>query len=59
MCQLAKEPGKAYEAITLPEADAEAERYNLYASFFNIAYGEYAAWYNRTASLPRRGGWRY
>jgi hypothetical protein len=48
-----------YLLSRVAQADAEAERYNLYASFFNIAYGEYAAWYNRTASLPRRGGWRY
>ena len=48
-----------YLLSRVAQADAEAERYNLYASFFNIAYGEYAAWYNRTATLPRRGGWRY
>ena len=48
-----------YLLSRVAQANAEAERYNLYASFFNIAYGEYAAWYNRTASLPRRGGWRY
>jgi len=48
-----------YLLSRVAQADAEAERYNLYASFFNSAYGEYAAWYNRTASLPPRGGWRY
>ena len=48
-----------YLLSRVAQADAEAERYNLYASLFNSAYGEYAAWYNRTASLPRRGGWRY
>ena len=48
-----------YLLSRVAQADAEAERYNLYAAFFNMAYGEYAAWYNRTAPLPRRGGWRY
>jgi hypothetical protein len=48
-----------YLLSRVAQADAEAERYNLYASLFNSAYGEYAAWYIRTASLPRRGGWRY
>lgn len=48
-----------YLLSRVAQADAEAERYNLYASLFNSAYGEYAAWYNRTAHLPRRGGWRY
>lgn len=48
-----------YLLSRVAQADAEAERYNLYASLFNSAYGEYAAWYNRTATLPRRGGWRY
>ncbi len=41
------------------EANAETERYNLYASAYNEAYGEFAAWYNREVPLRRFAGWRY
>ena len=43
----------------IAQADAETERYNLYASVFNSEYGQFAAWYNRTTPPKRFPGWRY
>lgn len=41
------------------EANAEIQKYNLYATMLNTAYSEFTSWYNRT-HRPRRGkGWRY
>lgn len=48
-----------YLRSKIAEANAETERYNLYASAFNAAYQEYAAWYNRTTRPKRQRGWRY
>lgn len=48
-----------YLRSKISESNAEAERYNLYASAFNAAYMEFAAYYNRTTPLLRQRGWRY
>lgn len=49
----------AFLRSKIAEADAEADRYNLYATVFNSEYGQWAAWYNRTVPLKRYTGWRY
>lgn len=41
------------------EANAEADRYNMYAAAFNAAYQEYAALYNSRTPMKRQRGWRY
>ena len=49
-----------YLRARIAEADAEAERYNLYAAGYNSAYMEFAAWFIRTRQHPERGtkkGW--
>jgi hypothetical protein len=48
-----------YLRSKIAEADAEAERYNFYASVFNAEYQQFAAHYN--SKTPPRGqrGWRY
>lgn len=48
-----------YLRSRVAQANAETDRYNLYAVAYNTAYGEFAAWYNRTAPIPKRPGWRY
>ncbi len=48
-----------YLRSRIAEANAETERYNLYASAYNGEYGEYAAWYNRNTPLKKQSGWRY
>ena len=48
-----------YLRSKIAEANAETERYNLYASAYNAAYQEYAAWYNRTRCPKWQCGWRY
>jgi len=40
-------------------ADAETDRYNLYAAVFNSEYSQWAAWYNRSVPLKKFPGWRY
>ena len=43
----------------IAEANVEIDRYNLYASAFNAAYGQYCAVYNRShRPLPWKG-WRF
>ncbi len=49
----------AYIRSKIAEANAETDRYNLYASAFNAEYGQWAAWYNRTVPLKKYPGWRY
>lgn len=49
----------SYLRSRIAEANAEADRYNLYAAVYNSAYAEFAAWYNRMAILPKGTGWRY
>jgi len=48
-----------YLLSRVAQSDAETERYNLYATLFNSAYGEFAAWYNRTTHKRRGRSWRY
>ena len=48
-----------YLRSKIAEANAEADRYNLYASVFNSEYGQFAAWYNRETPMKRAAGWRY
>lgn len=43
----------------IAEANAEAERYNLYAAAFNAEYQQYAAHYNSRTPLLKQRGWRY
>ncbi|MBQ6398200.1 MAG: hypothetical protein IJI06_08660 [Oscillospiraceae bacterium] len=43
----------------IAEANAETERYNLYAAAFNANYQEYAALYNSRTPMKRQRGWRY
>lgn len=49
----------AYIRSKIAEANAETDRYNLYASAFNAEYGQWAAWYNRTVPMKKYPGWRY
>lgn len=49
----------AYLRSKIAEANAESDRYNLYASAFNAEYSQWAAWYNRTVPLKKFHGWRY
>ena len=49
----------AYVRSKIAEANAETDRYNLYAAVFNSEYSQFAALYNRTVPLKRFAGWRY
>ena len=55
----ARDAYTAYLRSKIAQADAETERYNLYASVFNSEYAQFAAWYNRTTPPKRCAGWRY
>ena len=50
-----------YLRARVAQADAEAERYNLYAAGYNSAYAEFAAWFIRTRQHPGREekGWMF
>jgi len=48
-----------YLRSKIAEADAETERYNLYAAAFNGAYAEFAAWFSRTGRKTKQTGWKY
>ena len=43
----------------IAEADAETDRYNLYAAAFNAEYQQYAALYNSRTPHRKQQGWRY
>ena len=43
----------------IAEADAETDRYNLYAAAFNAEYQQYAALYSSRTPHRRQRGWRY
>lgn len=43
----------------IAEANVEIDRYNLYATAFNAAYGQYCAVYNRTHPPRHWKGWRF
>ena len=49
-----------YLLSRIAEANAEIQKYNLYATMLNTAYDEYAAWVNknRQAAYDPRG-WRF
>ena len=49
----------AFLRSKIAQADAETERYNLYASVFNSEYAQFASWYNRNTPHKCGGGWRY
>lgn len=55
----ANETYTSYLRSKVSEANAETDRYNLYASVFNAEYSQWAAWYNRTVPLKKFEGWRY
>jgi hypothetical protein len=48
-----------YLRARIAEADAETERYNLYAAAYNAVYREYSAWYLGVTPAKRQRGWRY
>lgn len=49
----------AFLRSKIAQADAETDRYNLYAAVFNNEYSQWAAWYNRNVPLKKYPGWRY
>ncbi len=43
----------------IAEANVEIDRYNLHATAFNAAYGQFCAQYNRTHRPKPWKGWRF
>ena len=48
-----------YLLSRVAEANAEIQKYNLYASLMNAAYDQFTAWFNRTHKPVHAKGWRF
>ena len=48
-----------YLLSRIAEANAEIQKYNLYAALFNTEYQNWTAWFNRTHEPRDKGGWRF
>ena len=48
-----------YLLSRIAEANAEIQKYNLYATLFNQEYQGFVNWFNRNRMPKAEGGWRY